>query len=487
MKKILCILITLIFFSVENLFAACTGESPTWYCTTDTCPTQVEVNACISGATSGNTINIAAGTYTWTSYVTIPADKTIKLIGAGSSLTIINSETMFVNMYSDNSRLSGFRFNRLTGGTDATFVEVRGVGFRIDHNYMDDANYETYWSLCVGANAANTTYLPEGVVDSNYLNHCKVGTGGSTNFTKDNGFWAEPSVIGTPKTVYFEDNTIDRGNVNSDIVDSNYAGSYVVRYNNLTLWSNVQAHSLQGPTARGTKSWEIYGNKFTYPTGGGGVVAFLRGGTGMVYNNYVTGGYSTYYIDFDNMRSFTAYGTNPSSGKCDGTSNWDGNVLENGWPCRDQIGRGPDTGTDESAIGKATSSEPAYVWMNKRSTGVTISARVVNGTGDWIAADRDYYNYSASFNRSSGVGCGTLANRPATCTTGVAYWATNQSCFDLTPMVGANPSTPISGTLYKCTSTDTWEAYYTPYTYPHPLRVQKFTGNIMIGGAGLFN
>jgi len=40
-------------------------------------------------------------------------------------------------------------------------------------------------------------------------------------------------------------------------------------------------------------------------------------------------------------------------------------------------------------------------------------------------------------------------------------------------MVGTNPSTPISGTLYKCTSANTWTAYYTPYTYPHPLRLES--------------
>jgi chitodextrinase len=33
----------------------------------------------------------------------------------------------------------------------------------------------------------------------------------------------------------------------------------------------------------------------------------------------------------------------------------------------------------------------------------------------------------------------------------VAYWATDQN------------------TLYQCTATNTWTAYYTPYTYPHPL------------------
>ena len=45
---------------------------------------------------------------------------------------------------------------------------------------------------------------------------------------------------------------------------------------------------------------------------------------------------------------------------------------------------------------------------------------------------------------------GLLADRPATCTTGVGYWATDTE------------------TLYTATSTNTWGTYYTPYTYPHP-------------------
>ena len=69
-----------------------------------------------------------------------------------------------------------------------------------------------------------------------------------------------------------------------------------------------------------------------------------------------------------------------------------------------------------------------------------------------------------------GVTCGTPSNRPASCSVGAGYWATNQSCSDLTGMVGANPANPISGTLYKCTATNTWTEFYTPYPYPHPLR-----------------
>ncbi len=147
--------------------------------------------------------------------------------------------------------------------------------------------------------------------------------------------------------------------------------------------------------------------------------------------------------------------------------------MANGWPCRDQIGRGPDIGTDSSIIGKATSSQPLYLWSNWRSNGAVVPA-YVKETGDnelHIQNNRDFYDNELVFDGTSGTGCGTLASRPSTCTTSVGYWATEQSCSDLTSMVGANPATPIEGILYKCTSTDTWTEHYTPYIYPHPLTI----------------
>ena len=71
---------------------------------------------------------------------------------------------------------------------------------------------------------------------------------------------------------------------------------------------------------------------------------------------------------------------------------------------------------------------------------------------------------TSPFNGSSGVGHGTLANRPTSCTPssnggteGTAYWETDHNQLDF------------------CIATNTWStttsspASYTPYTYPHPL------------------
>jgi len=81
-----------------------------------------------------------------------------------------------------------------------------------------------------------------------------------------------------------------------------------------------------------------------------------------------------------------------------------------------------------------------------------------------IQANRDYYTYSTATGtpQTVGVRSGTLANRPAGCTAGVGYWATDQGSWNTSGSGG-------QGVLYKCTATDTWTSYYTPYTYPHPL------------------
>src|SRR5262249_27763592 len=116
--------------------------------------------------------------------------------------------------------------------------------------------------------------------------------------------------------------------------------------------------------------------------------------------------------------------------------------------------------------------EPIYEWLNVgtvvRGWGGSYAASL---TPSRIAQNRDYYLYTASFNGTVGVGSGTRAARPATCSIGVAYWSIDQ---------GGNwnqaNGTANDGTLDVCTSTNTWtNAVYTPYPYPHPL-TQTQTG-----------
>lgn len=150
-------------------------------------------------------------------------------------------------------------------------------------------------------------------------------------------------------------------------------------------------------------------------------------------------------------------------------------IISCGYPCRDQIGRGHDATLwdDKSPTEYTQASFPMYIFGNRNGSNGEVTA---NERGSELSMEyhlkenRDYYEYDSGFDGASGVGMGTLAARPATCTTGTAYWASAQDYTTITDYVGNDPTTEIDGTLYKCTDTDTWTAIFTPYTYPHPLR-----------------
>ncbi|MGZ3747204.1 MAG: hypothetical protein ACXVB1_16730 [Pseudobdellovibrionaceae bacterium] len=101
-------------------------------------------------------------------------------------------------------------------------------------------------------------------------------------------------------------------------------------------------------------------------------------------------------------------------------------------------------------------------------TGATINYSIGQMVGDIPKAGRDFFTNDTT----PGVNCGTPASRPSTCTTGQAYWETQQSCTNLTGMVGDHPAQPISGKLFRCVSTNTWDTGTIPLPYPHPLRAE---------------
>lgn len=500
--------VVLLLLIPSMLYAACTGSSPTWTST----PDSTSVQSCVNRASAGDTINVSAGSATWSANaIEIPADKPLKLIGAGGTstqVTLSGNNVITVAPYVGTTslpatRISGFYF---ISPSDANYkvIFIQGQGWRIDNNrFYNIQTTGTTGAFFVQASGINTSIQPYGLIDNNTIINGKIDVAGQSSYAGQAAAWADALDLGGASAVYIEDNNFstDYPTIKSKrlMVDNGYAAKYVLRYNTISN-GDVGAHSLQSVGDRGSRKTETYGNIFNHLNDCVQISIGYGSGTGVVFGNSFTGVASGYVFGFENVRSDTSVGC---MGLCDGTHSWDGNIPgQSGWLCRDQPGAGGDSGwaNADGACGgtpTAQTKTPIYVWTSFGSGAAGIE---YNYSPTHVKANRDYYytddtscpsNSSHATNTcSSGVGCGTLAYLPARCTTGTAYWATNQSCTDLTDMVGANPSTPISGTLYKCTSTNTWEPYYTPYTYPHPLRgptVQKFTGNIMIGGAGLFN
>jgi len=114
---------------------------------------------------------------------------------------------------------------------------------------------------------------------------------------------------------------------------------------------------------------------------------------------------------------------------------------------------------------------PNYEWLNSGAQAPAQIFTTNTQTSTLIAQNSNYYDYTGTFTGVSGVGSGTLASRPSTCTTGVAYWATDQGSWN-------QSGSGSQGILYQCSSTNTWSTYYTPYTYPDPLEGSSPTSSV---------
>lgn len=150
--------------------------------------------------------------------------------------------------------------------------------------------------------------------------------------------------------------------------------------------------------------------------------------------------------------------------------------IERATVCLDQAGRGAGRLYSGSPASPAAPSNqaltPVYVWSNTMS-GSTMDGDIASSSLR-VIRNRDYFveNHNQSVQTSAaspfdgtkaiGLGHGTLANRPTSCTPGVAYWATDQGSWN-------QSGSGSQGQLYTCSAPNTWTLYYTPYTYPHPL------------------
>ncbi len=409
---------------------------------------QADVSTAIGTASAGDTVTVPAtgSPCTWTSGITVVIG--INIIGTGS-VTIINNYSNAGNgtylikyLPSDFAanapfRVSGFTFNftnsaaghiiKLAHDESSSFVIQTKI--RIDHNVFtgDTSNHQA-----IVANGMR------GVIDSNTFTNFPQPIRFASNYGTSDWWnnWEGIVYAGTDNNMYIEDNIFTGVTVN--LVDCQYSNRYVFRYNTISATAGLypiwDMHGNQD-AAHGNM-WsgfggEIYGNQIT--SSYDGKLLDHRGGKMLVFaNNFTNTTGNQWYIEVHDIYPDS---DNPST-----------NIQ-------------PQYPTD------------TYYWLNRKNlTGAFNTVTLGEQVNGHPTENADYFIGTNSFDGTVGVGYGILASRPVTCATGVGYWATTQSCMDLTGMVGVAPSAPISGTLYKCTATNTWTAYYAPYTYPHPLR-----------------
>jgi hypothetical protein len=593
---------------------------------------QGDVQAAVNQAATGDTVLIPASScpsgVTWGKNTTsdTPLSITVGLTLNGQGVTITDNEmkgdsncqhtTSLISVVESSNvavRITGLNIVGVAPsyncGESANHIWITGTQqFRVDHNTFNPA-------VTVFA----TGGYPGGVFDHNTVNYANFAVFGvqvkgdsfqAVGSWGDNS-WAQADSMGMPGTianpgstvngvVYIENNTFSATPTSTyptGCFDSEFGGRLVFRFN--TGCSFVGVHGMDSSgRARSVRHYEIYDNTFTsqYNSVSGatqGQAVFLRGGTGMLFNNNFNDGstssYSgemiiTSYRDTDEYIPWAGPAGQNGSGNwgqnsCDGNSPYDSNdgggnrstsyasgsaspssstdnlvassspgwttnqwvgysvrnttastpwgaiiiantsntittaplkqlngphtwssgdsfLIMHAYPCLDQIGRGAGTLIqDSTATGPGgicyqnngycpvvastglqgpaeEASDPLYEWLNTHNTSTYLALNNNSCYGPncalgHLAPNRDYYDYTSSFNGTSGVGSGTLASRPSSCTIGVGYWATDQGNWNQSGSGG-------QGELFVCTATNTWSLYYTPYAYPHPL-VQQGT------------
>jgi hypothetical protein len=232
-----------------------------------------------------------------------------------------------------------------------------------------------------------------GVIDHNIFDLSRWGKLGVIGWHAEwgnqkfgDGSWAAPSDLGSGRAVYIEDNVFR--SPTRIAAHGGYGGERVViRYNRLEN-AIIANHGTESTGRnRGGRVYEVYGNTFVM-TESTHVVVGMRSGVGVVFNNTVTGPAQN-VASIRNFRSETAYAP---WGKCDGTSEWDGN-QQAGYPCLDQPGRGQSDlitgGTPTPLRWPNQRSEPTYAWNNTLNGHL---GKMVSETPSHIVEGRDFFN-----------------------------------------------------------------------------------------------
>lgn len=497
---------------VPPVQSACSGSGTTW-----TCPSGAgssDVQTAINSASDTATITFAAGSYPITGLSLNNRNGVTLICASVGTCTITGTGDIFTNDFCNGAdktnlmRVSGFTFTGTPGTAsiwwycESTFT-LRQV--RIDNNTFSNIGQDTIAMLF---GEASTPSHAIGVVDHNVC----TGTANFICMKKISGgnTWAT-GLQGTANNIFFEDNVCNfttYPGTGSGCIDAWLGDGIVFRFNTVTNSRMVNHSYCHG----GPPNSEVYLNVISNAAFTGSPdyrnIHFQGSGEMIAWGNQVENG-SGNAITIQHFRSDSTSAT--TEGDCNSVAN--GTVTGSGAdPAHANDGNRSPIGSyygypawhQPGRDGSATL-RPVYLFLNHTAAGVRVDFSIESGSytdlgtcadndanrvNCHIRRDRDLYyaptltfqtSPTSPFNGTSGVGMGTLANLPTTCTPtsealdtgqgGVGYWATDQGSWNKSPSNshGVNVN-GADGVLYRCSATNTWTIHYMPYTYPHPLQ-----------------
>lgn len=248
---------------------------------------QSDVSAAIAAAANGDTVQVPAGSCSWSG---LSISKAIHLQGAGVGQTRISLSSNTVTKQSAGvTRISGFSFTRSGGGNASKGWTIRGswraaepVIFTKNDYVVSDSGLFLV-AVTGGVIIAESTF--SGAWDDSFLQ--------LSDTTDSEGSWSTADTIGTRDTqgrlnIYIETNRFIGGT--NQGIDADNASRLVYRYNTLTT-SSVNSHGWDTSPV-GVRHWEVYNNKFEHPAGSCSTqlcnqswLILMRGGTGVITDN----------------------------------------------------------------------------------------------------------------------------------------------------------------------------------------------------------
>jgi hypothetical protein len=251
---------------------------------------QADVQSAINAAPVGWTVQVPAGSGTWSS---LSINKAITLKGAGGSATQITlgAGNVVTKQTTGITRISDLQFSKSGGGNNSYAWTLSGPWPSGQPIVFERNIFNISGSACFAITTPGGIVIAQnaftGGWDDSFI---KPKADSDTASWSTNRTWGDQDTTGQYNT-YVEGNSF-YGGTNQGI-DADDASRVVYRYNQLT-YSSFNSHGW-ATSPIGVRHFEVYNNDFRYPAfsgspGGTDVtnqnwMIWIRGGAGVIHNN----------------------------------------------------------------------------------------------------------------------------------------------------------------------------------------------------------
>lgn len=326
---------------------------------------QTHVSSAISSATAGDTVQVPAGSCSWSG---LSISKAIHLKGAGvgqTKITLTGNNTI-TKQAAGTIRVSGFSFSKSGGGNGSKGWTIGGSWQNTEPVVIQDNAFTISNSGLFSLNVAGGVIIAgnsfTGEQDDSFIQPKDSQDSGNS--------WGTADTMGSKDTTgkrnhYIENNTF-YGGANQGI-DCDDSTRCVYRYNTLT-YSSFNSHGL-ATSSQGVRHFEVYNNTWKHDGGTSQIAnqnwaVWIRGGTGVIFNNQIANLAGSYWGNKAELH-FSIRGAEDArpQGSCE-------NVK---YPVPRQLGQNYD--------GTKYFTDPIYIWGNTGTVAIQDGWRWGNPCG----------------------------------------------------------------------------------------------------------